>query len=174
MNNPPLLKDWKGDLENQIESMTHKKEDLLKLIKLGEEYLGEIDPAYEWITANLGYVSRVTTHLRDLYTTRFGEAPPSVSRTSSRAKIIEEINTPERRKSLVREVALTITNPGEEVSDRRILKELARRNMTLDASNPPATVSTILVGFTSMFEKVPGKRGIFRRKVVSGSEFPRT
>ena len=73
-------------------------------------------------------------------------------------------DTPERRKQTVQEVALAITKPGDNVSDKAIREELKRRGMKLIAGNPTATISTILHGFKSQFTKVEGKRGVFKRR----------
>jgi hypothetical protein len=50
------------------------------------------------------------------------------------------------------------------VSDEAVLEELKRRGMKIDASNPTATISTVLHGFKPQFEKVQGKRGVFTRQ----------
>jgi hypothetical protein len=74
------------------------------------------------------------------------------------------LDTPERRKQAIREVALSITKPGDDVSDEAVLEELRRRWMRINAPNPTAIISTILRGFKPQFEKVLGKRGVFRRQ----------
>ena len=60
--------------------------------------------------------------------------------------------------------ALSMTEPGDDVSDEAVLEELKRRGMKIDAANPTATISTILHGFKSQFEKVQGTRGVFKRQ----------
>ena len=74
------------------------------------------------------------------------------------------LDTPESRKQAIREVALSITELGDEISDEAVLEELKRRGMKIDLINPTATISTILNGFKPQFEKVQGKRGLFRRQ----------
>jgi len=61
-------------------------------------------------------------------------------------------------------VALSITNPGDDISDEAVLEELQRRGMKIDGFNPTAIISTILNGFKPQFEKIEGKRGVFRRR----------
>jgi len=61
-------------------------------------------------------------------------------------------------------VALSITKLGDNVSDEAVLEELKHRGIKIDAANPTAVISTILHGFKPQFEKVQGKRGIFRRQ----------
>ena len=74
------------------------------------------------------------------------------------------LDTPEHRKQAIRDVALSLTKPGDDVSDEAVLEELKRRGMRIEAANPTAAISTILNGFKPEFEKVQGKRGIFKRK----------
>jgi hypothetical protein len=59
---------------------------------------------------------------------------------------------------------LSVTEPGGEVMDEVILEELRRRGLRIDMPNPTAAISTILNGFKPQFEKVQGKRGIFKRR----------
>ena len=97
-----------------------------------------------------------------MYVTMFGEQPPP---RPEEAPIIEVLlDTPEPRKQAIREVALSITNPGDDVSDETVLEELKRRGMKIDTANPTATISTILNGFKPQFKKIQDKRGVFRRQ----------
>ena len=75
------------------------------------------------------------------------------------------LRTSQERKTAVRDVALAISKPDSEITDKTILEELTRRSMKLVADNPTAVISTILGGFTSEFEKVKGQRGTFKRKI---------
>ena len=98
----------------------------------------------------------------DMYLTRFNKQPqPRPTKTPIPEVLLD---TPEIRKQTIREVALSITKPGNELSDEAVLGELKRRGMKIDLVNPTATISTILRGFRPQFEKVQGKRGVFRRE----------
>jgi hypothetical protein len=162
MAKPPVLKDWKGSLENQLESACHRKEDLQKIIYLCQDYFDEMRPAAIWISEHERFVERITAQFREMYMTLFGQEPPPRAKEMTVSEVL--LNTPERRKQTVREVALAITKPGDNVSDEAVLEELKRRGMKLVADNPTATISTILHGFKPQFEKVKDKRGVFRRQ----------
>jgi hypothetical protein len=102
----------------------------------------------------------------------FRREKPAVSPPPAAAK--EEVSqlerqevlpdTPESRRRMVRDVALSLTKPGEMIKDKAIVEEIKRQGLKLSAKNPTAMVSTILNGFRVEFEKVEGKRGVFRRK----------
>ena len=74
------------------------------------------------------------------------------------------LDSPEARREAVRKVALYLTEPGDEVTDRQIVEAFKNDGKRLVADNPAATVSTILNGFKSEFEKVAGRRSVFRRR----------
>ncbi len=168
MNEVPVLKDWKGELTDEFEKASHKKEDLQKVISLGESFIEDIKPAEEWVRIHSQYVSLMTAQLRNLYATVYGESynprPRIVSLKTDSA--IEELTTSEQRKKVVREVALDKTLPGMEISDKDILAEIEKQNYKFVSDNPSATVSTIMSGFKAEFEKVIGKKGIYKRKTV--------
>ena len=98
----------------------------------------------------------------DMYFTRFNKQPPSHPTETPIAEIL--LDTPEIRKQTIREVALSITEPGNEVCDEAVMEELKRLGKKIDLINPTATISTVLRGFRPQFEKVQGKRGVFRRQ----------
>ncbi len=158
----PMLKDWKGLLEKQIGSVGHGEEDLLKVIRLGEDFSDEIRLVGQWFNQQSGYVNMIVSQFSQMYAGRFNkQVPPRPQK-----EVINEIplDTPEQRKKMVREIALATTKPGDNTSDEAILEELKRRGMKLVANNPNATIATILRGFKPHFEKVKDKRGVFTRR----------
>jgi hypothetical protein len=100
----------------------------------------------------------------EMYVTMFGEQPPPRLEEATIAEVL--LDTPEPRKQAIRDVALSITNPGDDVCDEAVFEELKRRGMKIDTANPTATISTILNGFKPQFKKVQGKRGVFSRQVT--------
>ncbi len=162
MSQPPVLSDWKGLLERQINSIGHGEEDLLQVIRLGEDFLDQIRLVSQWFNQQAAYVNMIVSQFSQMYVGRFNkQVPPRPQK-----EVINEIllDTPEQRKKMVREVALATTKPGDSTSDEAILEELKRRGIKLVANNPNATIATILRGFKPHFEKVKDKRGVFTRR----------
>jgi len=95
---------------------------------------------------------------RRIYKALFGAEPPPP---------VEEgglLNTSDRRLHIIRETALTLAQPGEEVTVAAVLRTLTTAGKQLPVRNPRATIATVLVGFKSHFVKVDNGRGVFRRK----------
>lgn len=159
---PPQPKDWRGRVENRIKQGDFRKEDMLEIIWLAQDLRNESDIAFRWFSEQGQYLNDIIGEYMRLYSIRFKEQPPPRPQKEASPEIL--IDTPERRKQVIQEVALAITKPGDEISDETILEELKRRSMRLVANNPTATISTILNGFKHQFEKVQGKRGIFKRQ----------
>lgn len=159
---PPPLKDWQEQVENKIKQGEHEKKDVLEIIWLAQELRSEMGPAYQWFAEQMQYLDAIAGEYMRIYSTRFGEQPPPRPQKEPSREIL--LDTPERRKQTVQEVALAITKPGDNVSDKAILEELKHRGMKLIAGNRTATISTILHGFKSQFTKVEGKRGVFKRR----------
>jgi len=162
MAKPPVLRDWKTLLEKQLNKTAHSEADILKIIYICQDYSGEIQPIGRWVGEQDSFVNRMYNIFSSMYSTMFNKQPPTRPKEAPITEVL--LDTPERRKQVIREVALSITKPGDDVSDEAILEELKRRGMKLAAGNPTATVSTILLGFKPQFEKVRGKRGIFKRQ----------
>lgn len=158
----PVLKDWKALVQNQLKSAGYDKEDILKIVYMCQDYLGEVQPIGQWLGQQQGFVTQMYRTFSEMYFTMFGEQPPPRPTEAPIKEVV--LDTPEHRKQTVREVALSIAKPGDEVSDEAVFEELKRRGMKIDAFNPTATISTILNGFKPQFEKVQGKRGLFRRQ----------
>ena len=158
----PVLKNWKTLVEDHLNKAAYAEADILKIIYMCQDYLGEIQPIGQWVGQQEGFIRRMYGLFSDMYGTMFGKQPPP---RPTEAPITEMLlDTPESRKRAIREVALSITEPGDDVSDEAVLEELKRRGMKIDAFNPTATISTILNGFKPQFEKIQGKRGVFRRQ----------
>ena len=158
----PALKDWRGLLERRLNKATYTEEDILEILHLCQDYTVEVQPTAQWLGQQQGFINQMQRIFIDLYFTRFNKQPPPRLTETPVKEIL--LDTAEIRKQTIREVALAIIKPGFEVSDEAVLEELKRRGMKLIANNPTATISTILHGFKPQFEKVQGKRGVFRRK----------
>ncbi len=158
----PVLKDWKTLIEDHLNKAAYAEADILNIIYMCQDYLGEIQPIGQWVGQQEGFIRQMHRIFSDMYLTMFGKQP---SPHPTEAPITEVLlDTPEGRKQAIREVALSITKPGDDVSDEAVFEELKRRGMKIDAFNPTAIISTILNGFKPQFEKVQGKRGVFRRQ----------
>ena len=162
MEKIPELKDWRGLLEKLLNKVTYTEEDILEVLYLCQDYLVEIQPAGQWVGQQQGFINQMQRIFNDMYFTRFNKQPPPRPSETPIPEVL--LDTPEIRKQIIREVALSITKPGNEVSDEAVLAELKQLGKKLDLVNPTATISTILRGFRPQFEKVQGKRGVFRRQ----------
>jgi hypothetical protein len=162
MGELPVLKDWKTLVEKQLNKSDYAEADILKIIHICQAYLGEIQPIGQWLGQQEGFIRKMYGIFSDMYFTMFGNKPPPPPAEAPIKEVL--LNSPESRKQAIREVALSITKPGDDVSDEAVLEELERRGMKIDAFNPTATISTILNGFKPQFEKVQGKRGLFTRQ----------
>ncbi|MCK4354116.1 MAG: hypothetical protein KAW83_02570 [Dehalococcoidia bacterium] len=162
MEKIPELKDWRGLLEKRLNKVTYTEEDILEVLYLCQDYMVEIQPAGQWVGQQQGFINQMQRIFNDMYFTRFNKQPPPRPSETPIPEVL--LDTPEIRKQIIREVALSITKPGNEVSDAAVLAELKQLGKKLDLVNPTATISTILRGFRPQFEKVQGKRGVFRRQ----------
>lgn len=163
MTEPPVLKDWKTLVEKQLNKADYAEADILKIMYMCQDFLGEIQPINQWVGQQQAFVMQMHQIFNQMYITRFGKTLPPRPTEVPVTEVL--LDTPERRKQAIREVALSISKPGDDVADEAVLEELKRRGMKIDAANPTAAISTILHGFKPQFEKVQGKkRGIFRRQ----------
>jgi len=158
----PELKDWKDTLNRLIEKKGQSQEDLLEVIHQCHRALNDMRPAFDFVRGQHSDIEGWKTHYSQLYSFRFREDPPALSLSELSAQ--EFLETPESRKKVVREIALSLTSPGMDIGDNDVLNALQERRQQLVARNPVATISTILNGYKSHFEKVEGKRGVFRRR----------
>ena len=158
----PVLKDWKTLVEDHMNKLAYAEADILKIMYMCQDYQGEIQPISQWVGQQQGFVSQMYRIFNEMYCTMFGKQPPPRPTEAPITEVL--LDTPEGRKQAIREVALSITKPGDDVSDEAVLEELERRGMKLESANRTATISTILNGFKPQFEKVQGARGIFKRQ----------
>jgi hypothetical protein len=158
---PPILEDWRDQLENKIKRGKNEKEDILEIIYLGQELLIKVNPASQWLAEQGQYLNGIVSDYLRIYFTRFREQPPPRPQKESPEILLDN---PERRKQVVRDIAISITKVGDTVNYDRIFEELKRRGVKLVANNPNATISTILNGIKPQFSKVEGKKGIFLRQ----------
>ena len=164
MAETPVLKDWKTLVEKQLHKVAYAEADILRIMYMCQDYLGEIQPIGQWVGQQQGFVTRMYSIFSEMYVTMFDKQPPPHPEEAPITEVL--LDTPEGRKQAIREVALSITKPGDDVSDEAVFEELKRRGMKIDAFNPTATISTILNGFKPQFKKVQGKRGVFSRQVT--------
>jgi len=158
----PELRDWKTLIEEQLNKAAYTEEDILNIMYMCQNYLGEIQPIGQWVGQQQGFVTQMYRIFNEMYFTMFGkQAPPRTTEAPIKEVVLD---TSQRRKQAIREVALSITKLGDNDSDEAVLEELKRRGMKIDAFNPTATIATILNGFKPQFEKVQGKRGLFKRQ----------
>ncbi len=162
MTEIPALRDWKGLLERRLNKATYTDKDILETLYLCQDFLVEIQPAGQWLGQQQGFINQMQRIFNDMYFTMFNKQPPPRPTETPVKEVL--LDTPEIRKQTIRDVALSLTKPGDDVSDEAVLEELKRRGMRIEAANPTAAISTILNGFKPQFEKVQGKRGIFKRK----------
>ena len=162
MAETPALRDWRGLLEKRLNKATYTEEDILEILYLCQDYLVKLQPVGQWLGQQQGFLNQMQRIFNEMYFTRFSRQPPPRPTETPMPEVI--LDTPEIRKQKIREVALSITQTGDEVSDEAVLEELKRRGMKIHLVNPTATISTVLRGFKPQFEKVQGKRGIFRRQ----------
>ena len=162
MAEPPVLKEWKTLVEARLETTDYSQKGIVEIVHTCQDYLGEIQPIGQWVGQHEAFIRQMNRIFTEMYVTMFGEQPPPRPEDATIAEVL--LDTPEPRKQAIREVALSITNPGDDVSDETVLEELKRRGMKIDTTNPTATISTILNGFKPQFEKIQDKRGIFRRQ----------
>lgn len=158
----PVLKDWKTLVQEQLNKTGHDEADILKTIHMCEDHIGEIQPIGRWVGQQQSFVTQIHRSLSEMYITMFDKQPPPRPKEAPITEVL--LDTPERRKQAIRDVALWVTKPGDEVGDEAVLEELKRRGMKIESANPTATISTILNGFKPQFEKVQGKRGVFKRQ----------
>jgi hypothetical protein len=158
----PILEDWRGQVETKIKQGKNEKEDVLEIIYLGQELLNKMSPANQWLAEHGQYVNALVSEYIRIYFTRFGEQPPPRPQKETAPQIL--LDATDRRKQVIRDVALSITKVGDTITSDKIMDELRRQGMKLVASNPNATISTILNGMKPQFIKVAGKKGIFQRQ----------
>jgi len=162
MSELPVLKDWRVIIEKQLGKAAYTEKDIINILYMCQDYLGEIQPINQWIGQQQGFVNQMQRIFSEMYVAMFGKQPPPRPTEAPIPEVL--LGTPEDRKRAIREVALSITKLGDDVSDEVVFEELMRRGMKIETANPTATISTVLNGFKPQFEKLQGKRGVFRRQ----------
>jgi hypothetical protein len=162
MPKPPNLKDWKGELESLLETVSLRKPDMVRVMHFAEALMEDMQPASNWLQDHRRWVSDLLANYQAMYRGRFHEEPPLRPKEERTGEIL--LDTPESRRQVIRGVALAISKPGEFITDEQVLEALKAQGKRLLADNPTATISTILNGYKSHFEKVEDKRGTFRRR----------
>ncbi len=162
MEDIPILRDWRSLLEKRLNKAAYTEKDILEIIHLCQDCLVEILPAGQWVGQQQGFINQMQRIFNEMYFTRFNKQPPPRASETPIKEVL--LDTREVRKQTIREVALSLAKPGNEVSDEAVLEELKRRGLKIDLANPTATISTVLRGFKPQFEKVQGKRGVFLRR----------
>lgn len=158
----PVLKDWKALVQKQLTRMGYGEKDVIKMVYMCQDYVGEIQPIGQWLGEQQAFVAQMTRLFSEMYFSMFGRQPPPRPTETAIPEVL--LDTPEHRKQAIRDAALSISKPGQEVTDEAVFEELKRRRMKLDAFNPTATISTVLNGFKPQFLKLQGKRGVFKRQ----------
>ena len=156
------LKNWRELLEKRLNKANYTQADMEEVLHLCQDFLIEMQSPSQFLGQQQGFINQMQRIFIDMYFTRFNRQPPPWPAETAAKELV--LDTPEKRKQTIRDVALSITKPGVEVSDEVVLEELKRRGMKINAYNPTATISTVLRGFRPQFEKVKGKRGIFIRR----------
>lgn len=168
MTTLPLLKDWKGDLERRIQNKNQGEQDILAVIHMCQSTLQDIQPAYQYVQEHRAEIQEWLQEYERLYVRRFRKEPTPLPTDDIPEYLL--LDTPEKRKTAIRQAALALAEPGGETSDKDILREIEAEGMRLIAQNPAAAISTIIYGFKSEFDKVEGQMGVFRRKIQEVGE----
>lgn len=162
MTDIPQTRDWVAPIRRRIDNFILKEDEHLKFIRLCEETGSEIEAVYSFVRDQREIVAQLLNEYRRIYFTLYNKDAPTHTREELQSS--EEIlDSPERRKNEVRMLSVELAAPGQEITDEQVLDALKDSGKRLIADNPRATISTILWGFKSEFEKVPKKRSTFRR-----------
>jgi uncharacterized protein Smg (DUF494 family) len=160
----PRLDNWKEKLQNDLESIGNKREDIQRILDICDQYDHEIKNAFQWFSDQSSFIQQIKMQYFNLYQIRFNNPPEQEKIEAKTNKII--LRTKKERSEMVKKIAMELASPGNEINCKQIYDELARRNIGLDAEKPTAVISTIMWGYKEEFEQVKakGKKGIFKRK----------
>jgi hypothetical protein len=166
MPKPPENEDWTAQLESLLlVNPGHSKDEIERLIHGCQALLEQMQPAIVWVDEQRRAVNDAYVGYQTLYRGRFRQEPPP-RRADERVTEIR-LDTPESRRQTIRDTALALAKPGEEITDKQVLDALKAQGQRIVAANPTATISTILNGFGTHFEKVKDKRGVFKRRAAA-------
>ena len=158
----PELKDWKQAIQDDLGELGNSKEDILKIFARCGVYIDEIEGVSDWISGNMTFAKEIMREYYNLYRLRFGEEPPNIDSIRNTDKTNSINNTLDRR-NVIREIAKNLGLPDSEITVQIVKDELKKRNLDLNAKNPGVVIATILNGYVEEFEKVPDKKGTFKR-----------
>ena len=159
----PILKDWKGLLQKDLETVGNKKDDLLKVISLCDSYSKDIRLAMDYISANQAVINQIAEHYRQVNQLLYPDVQPQNAEQAI-GNLLIELDTPEKRKKQVVEVLKRLaTSPGGTVSAPDVNKTLEKNGYLLKGGNPNGIISTIIYRQPG-YEKVGG--GVFRKKAT--------
>ena len=162
MKSETAFPDWADDVEKYWQATGNTKYDLLKLIRYVENVSGQVDETFMYVRDQRTRILDILNNLAQLYKLRFQEELPP--RTERDTPELTMLDTPEERSEAIREAALAIAMPGSDASIAAVLTFLSDHGMRIVASNPRATIASVLYQFSSEFERVQGRRGVFRRR----------
>jgi len=167
MENP---KEWKQNLKAELDKISHnKKEDWVKIIRLCEDYGQEIQTFSNWISEQIRYIESIRRQYVELYSIRFEESPPNREQTAikevPKAEII--LKTRQDKREAVRKTALLISQSNSEFTANDVNENLLKNGLRLEAQKPQAVISTIITSFKDDFQKIAGRKGVFKRLVNS-------
>jgi hypothetical protein len=157
-------KDWKQDLEVELNNVSNKKEDLIKIINLCEDFSNDIQNNINSFSEQIDHVESIKSQYIELYKTRFKDNPPQrrpklpfIEVTSN----VTVLKTREQKRNAVRTSTLAVFQANPIFSANDVNEDLIKRGISLDVKKPQAVISTIINSFND-FKKISGKKkGMF-------------
>ena len=160
----PTLKEWKKLLQEDLERVGNKKDDLIQVIKMCEGYSKEIQSDMGWLSENQSFIEQIRRQYKELFFIRFSEQAPEQTEQVI-DKLCVPLDTPKARKKQVMEVLKQLNiQTGATVKASDIDKTLEKNGYALKGSNHNGIISTILYGLKSDYEKLG--HGVFRKKAA--------
>ena len=160
---PIILPDWATEVEKHLETTGNTKNDLQHLNYYVQDVAAEIEQLYQYIREQRDRVQDLRRSVEQIYKLRFQEDPPQQPERETPELIM--LDTPEERSEAIKEAALALADPGSDISTETVLTHLADKGIRIVAQNPQATVASVLYQFDSEFEKVQGRRSVFKRRI---------
>ena len=108
----PALKNWRELLEKRLNKATYNEADMEEVLNLCQGYLIEMQSPAQFLSQQQGFINQMQRIFIDMYFTRFNKHPPPQPAETPAKELV--LDTPEKRKQTIRDVALAITKPGEE------------------------------------------------------------
>jgi hypothetical protein len=158
------LRDWKQELRAQLDITGNKKEDLLKIIHVCEEYSQQIKEYINWVSGQIAYVDSIKIQYERLYNIRFDEPPPKLTPQLPLEQITKEVvlTTKEQKRDAIKNTALAISQPDSEFLANDVFEDLTKRGISLGVTKPQNVITTVLASFKTDFAKIPGRKGAFK------------